>query len=310
MNLTPAHKADRQQSAAATEITPTSQASSVNQVSNSQAELPLIVIEPRKSYFAINLREFWNYHELLYFLAWRDIKVRYKQTLLGVLWAILQPLLMMLLFSLFFGKLAGLPSDGVPYPLFAFAGLLPWTFFSSAAINSGNSIVNSSNLITKVYFPRLIVPTAAVAAALLDFVITFVVLGVLLVYYRVSPTWSMLMLPVLIAMLTVLALAFGVLMSALNVKYRDIKFALPFLIQLWFFASPIIYPSSMVPERWRWILALNPMTGIIEGFRSALFGRKPFDWMMIMISAVVSVLLLLCAVVTFKRMEKTFADIV
>lgn len=308
MNLTPAHKANRQQSAAATEIASTSQATSVNQFNTT--DLPLIVIEPKRSYFGINLRELWNYHELLYFLAWRDIKVRYKQTILGVLWAILQPLLMMLLFSLFFGKLAGLPSDGVPYPLFAFAGLLPWTFFASAATTSGNSIVNSSNLITKVYFPRLLVPTAAVVAALIDFAITFIVLGALLVYYRVTITWSILMLPVLIAMLTIVTLAFGVLMSALNVKYRDIKFALPFLIQLWFFASPIIYPSSMVPEGWRWILALNPMTGIIEGFRASLFARKPFDWMMIMISAAVSLLLLLCAVVTFKRMEKTFADIV
>lgn len=308
MNLTPAHKANRQQSAAATEIASTSQATSVNQFNTT--DLPLIVIEPKKSYFGINLRELWNYHELLYFLAWRDIKVRYKQTILGVSWAILQPLLMMLLFSLFFGKLAGLPSDGVPYPLFAFAGLLPWTFFASAATTSGNSIVNSSNLITKVYFPRLLVPTAAIVAALLDFAITFIVLGALLVYYRVTLTWSILMLPVLIALLTILTLAFGVLMSALNVKYRDIKFALPFLIQLWFFASPIIYPSSMVPERWRWILALNPMTGIIEGFRASLFARKPFDWMMIMISAAVSLLLLVLSVVMFKRMEKTFADIV
>lgn len=308
MNLTPAHKANRQQSAAATEIASTSQATSVNQFNTT--DLPLIVIEPKKSYFGINLRELWNYHELLYFLAWRDIKVRYKQTILGVSWAILQPLLMMLLFSLFFGKLAGLPSDGVPYPLFAFAGLLPWTFFASAATTSGNSIVNSSNLITKVYFPRLLVPTAAIVAALLDFAITFIVLGALLVYYRVTLTLSILMLPVLIALLTILTLAFGVLMSALNVKYRDIKFALPFLIQLWFFASPIIYPSSMVPERWRWILALNPMTGIIEGFRASLFARKPFDWMMIMISAAVSLLLLVLSVVMFKRMEKTFADIV
>lgn len=308
MNLTPAPKANGRQSAAS-ETAFTSQDSSTNQV-HSHLHLPITVIEPNRSYLGVNFRELWHYHELLYFLAWRDIKVRYKQTILGVSWAVLQPLLMMFLFSFFFGKLAGVPSDGVPYPLFAFAGLLPWTFFASAATTSGNSIVNSSNLITKVYFPRLLVPTAAVVAALVDFAITFIVLGALLVYYRVTLTWSILLLPVLIAMLTILTLAFGVLMSALNVKYRDIKFALPFLIQLWFFASPVIYPSSMVPERWRWILALNPMTGIIEGFRAALFARKPFDWTMIMISAAVSLLLLLCAVVTFKRMEKTFADIV
>lgn len=309
MNLPPAHKANSPQSAAATEIASTSQATSDNQAFDTLSGLPLTVIEAKKSYLGVNLRELWTYHELLYFLAWRDIKVRYKQTLLGVLWAILQPLLMMLIFSLFFGKLVGVPSDGVPYPLFAFAGLLPWTFFASAATTSGNSVVNSAHLITKVYFPRLIVPTAAVAAALLDFAITFVVLGALLVYYRVSLTWGILILPVLIALLTILALAFGVLMSALNVKYRDIKFALPFLIQLWFFASPIIYPTSLLPERWRWILALNPMTGIIEGFRSALFGRR-FDWQAIAISALITFALLIYATLSFKRMEKTFADIV
>jgi lipopolysaccharide transport system permease protein len=308
MNLTPAPKANAQQSAAS-ETAFTSQDSSTNQA-HSHLHLPITVIEPNRSYLGVNFRELWHYHELLYFLAWRDIKVRYKQTILGVSWAILQPLLMMFLFSFFFGKLAGVPSDGVPYPLFAFAGLLPWTFFASAASASGNSMVNSTNLITKVYFPRLIVPMAVVVAALLDFAITFVVLGILLAYYRITLTWGILMLPVLILMLTVLTLAFGVLMSALNVKYRDIKFALPFLIQLWFFASPIIYPSSLVPERWRWLLTLNPMTGIIEGFRSALFGRKPFDWTMIVISAIASIVLLLLAVTTFKRMEKTFADVV
>jgi lipopolysaccharide transport system permease protein len=271
---------------------------------------PLVVIEPRKSGVRLNLREIWSYHELLYFLTWRDIKVRYKQTMLGVLWAILQPLFMMLVFGLFFGKLVGVPSDGIPYPLFAFAGLLPWTFFATAAATSGNSVVNSANLITKVYFPRLIVPTAAVAAALLDFAITFVVLGALMLYYRTTPGLGVLMLGPLILLLTALALAFGVLTSALNVKYRDVRFALPFMIQLWFFASPIIYPASLVPARWRWVLAINPMTGIIEGFRAALFGRTDFDWRAISISALITVSLLVYAGVTFKRMEKTFADIV
>lgn len=306
--MTPADKANNQQSAA--EIALPSQATPSHPVPNPFAGLPMVVIEPKKSWLGINPRELWHYHELLYFLAWRDIKVRYKQTALGVLWAILQPLLMMLIFSIFFGRLVGVPSDGVPYPIFAFAGLLPWTFFANAATTSGNSIVNSSHLITKVYFPRLIVPTAAVSAALLDFAITFVVLGVLLIYYRVSPSSSMLMLPVLVLLLTILAVAFGILMSALNVKYRDVKFALPFIIQLWFFASPIIYPSSLVPERWRWLLAVNPMTGIIEGFRTALFGQRPFDWVMLGSSAIISVVLLVFALWIFKRMEKTFADIV
>jgi lipopolysaccharide transport system permease protein len=308
MNLTPADKANPQQSPDA-EIAFAIQTPPPNQL-NFQTDLPVIVIEPKQSYLGINFRELWHYHELLYFLAWRDIKVRYKQTLLGVAWAILQPLLMMLLFSIFFGRLVRVPSDGVPYPLFAFAGLLPWTFLASAATVSGTSLVNSAHLITKVYFPRLLVPTAAVAAALLDFAITLIVLAGLLLYYRVTPTWQMLMLPLLIAVLILVALAFGVLTSALNVKYRDIKFVLPFLIQLWFFASPVIYPTSLVPERWRWVLALNPMTGIIEGFRAALFGQRPFDSKVIALSCVISLLLLICAVVTFKRMEKSFADIV
>jgi lipopolysaccharide transport system permease protein len=309
MNLTPAEKADALHPAAA-QIANTTETAPPGQAAHPLPDEPLVVIEPRRSGLAVNLRDLWAYHELLYFLTWRDVKVRYKQTLLGVLWAVLQPLVMMLIFTLFFGKLVGVPSDDIPYPLFAFAGLLPWTFFATAANTSGNSVVNSANLITKVYFPRLIVPMAAVGAALVDFAITFVVLGALMIYYGVGLTWGALMLPVLIVLLTVLALAFGVLTSALNVKYRDVRFALPFLIQVWFFASPIIYPTSLVPERWRWVQALNPMTGIIEGFRAALFGRKDFDWLAISISATITIALLVYAAATFKRMEKTFADIV
>jgi lipopolysaccharide transport system permease protein len=311
MNLTPAEKANPLQSAATAQIAKTTETASPGQGANSLSGEPLVVIEPRRrATLALTLRDLWTYHELLYFLMWRDVKVRYKQTLLGVMWAILQPLIMMLIFTLFFGKLVGVPSDGVPYPVFAFAGLLPWTFFATAANSSGNSVVNSANLITKVYFPRLIVPMAAVGAALLDFAITFVVLGALMIYYGVGLTWGALMLPVLVLLLIMLALAFGILMSALNVKYRDIRFALPFLIQLWFFASPIIYPASLVPERWRWVQALNPMTGIIEGFRAALFGRKAFDWQALAISAAITIVLLAYAVLSFKRMEKSFADIV
>ena len=308
MNLTPANKANPLQSTA--QIASTTQTAPPNQAPHPLSDRPLVVIEPRGSWLGANLRELWAYHELLYFLTWRDVKVRYKQTVLGALWAVLQPLCMMLMFAIFFGKLVGIPSDGIPYPLFAYSGLLPWTFFATAANNSGNSVVSSANLITKVYFPRLIVPTAAVAAALVDFAITFVVLGGLMVYYRVGLTWGLLALPALVVLLTALALAFGVLMSALNVKYRDIRFALPFLIQLWFFASPIIYPTSLVPEKWRWVMALNPMTGIIEGFRAALFGLTPFDWQAITISVAVTFALLIYAALTFKRMEKTFADIV
>jgi lipopolysaccharide transport system permease protein len=258
----------------------------------------------------VNLRELYAYHELLYFLTWRDVKIRYKQTLVGVLWAVLQPLCMMAIFALFFGRLVGVQSDGIPYPLFAFAGLLPWTFFSSAITSGGNSVVNSANLVTKVYFPRLIVPAAAVGASLVDFGISFIALVVLMVYYRVSITPNLLMLPVLFLLLIALALGFSILMAALNVRYRDIRFALPFLIQLWFFASPIIYPSSLLPRRWQWLFALNPMTGIIEGFRYSLFGAKQFNWPAIGFSTVFAIVLLLCATATFKRMEQSFADVI
>lgn len=272
---------------------------------------PLVVIEPRGSWNALDLQELWAYRELLYFLTWRDVKVRYKQTLLGVAWAIIQPLFTMIIFTLFFGRLAGLENrtNGIPYPLFAYAGLLPWTFFSNALTSSGNSLVGSANLITKVYFPRMIVPGAAVAAGLIDFAIGFIILIPLMIYYNISPTWNLLMLPVLVALITVLATAVGMWLSALNVKYRDIRFALPFLIQLWMFVSPIIYPASILPAKWRWLLELNPLTGIIEGFKSALFG-VPFNWTSLAISAVLTLLSLVYATFSFSRVERRFADIV
>jgi len=271
---------------------------------------PLVVIEPNTSWASLRLRDLWIYRELLYFLTWRDVKVRYKQTLLGVLWAILQPLFLMLIFTLFFGKLAHIDSDGIPYALFAYAGLLPWNFFAAAVNTSGNSIVNSANLITKVYFPRMIVPMAAIGAALVDFAISFVVLGLLMLYYGIGLTRFILVMPLFVLLLTLLTLGFGMWTAALNVKYRDVKFALPFVIQVWFFASPIIYPLSLMPPRWRWLLALNPMTGIIEGFRASLFGGRRFDWLAILISSVIILVLLGYAVFMFKRMEKDFADII
>ena len=274
-------------------------------------EEPLVVIEPKESSLGPDLREVWAYRELLYFLMWRDVKVRYKQTALGVIWVILQPLLMMLIFTLFFGKLAGIRSDdGVPYALFAYAGLLPWTFFAAAVTLSGNSLVGSANLITKVYFPRLIVPVAAVGAVLLDLAISFGVLAALMAFWGIGAGWGLLVLPALVVLLTALALGAGTLLAALNVRYRDVRIALPFMLQIWFFASPIIYPVSIVPERWRWLMALNPMTGIAEGFRAALYGRKEFDWASLAASAAIALVLLACAAFTFKRMEKEFADIV
>ncbi len=275
-------------------------------------EKPLVSIRagaPGFGWAAIDLKSLWAYRELLYFLTWRDVKVRYKQTVLGAAWAIIQPLFAMIVFTIFFGKLAKMPSDGIPYPLFAYAGLLPWTFFSNAVTNSGNSLVGSANLITKVYFPRMIIPGAAVAAGLVDLTIAFAMLVVLMIYYGVAATRNLLMLPALIVLTTLLATGIGMWTSALNVKYRDIRYALPFAIQLLMFATPIIYPVSLVPERWRWVLALNPLSGIIEGYRSAFFAR-PFDWPMLAASAAITLAVLVCSAFYFRRMERTFADIV
>lgn len=267
---------------------------------------PLVVVTPRKSWVGINLRDMWAYRELLYFLTWRDVKVRYKQTLLGAAWALLQPLLLMLIFTFFFARLAGIDSGTVPYPLFAYAGLLPWTFFANAVANGGNSLVGSTNLITKVYFPRMFIPAAAVGAGLVDFAIAFGLLVVLLIYYGVELHAGLALLPVLVVLTTLLALGVGMLMSAFNVKYRDVRYALPFMIQVWMFASPVIYA---VPDKWRWLLSLNPMTGIIEGFRAALFGQ-PLNGLTLGLSAAITLVLLVCSAFVFTRMEKSFADVI
>lgn len=274
------------------------------------AEKPIVVIEASKSWVPLRLGEIWTYHELLYFLIWRDVKVRYKQTLLGAAWAILQPLLTMVIFTLLFGRLAGIKSEGVPYPIFAFGGLLIWIFFANSVTNSGNSLVGSANLITKIYFPRMIVPAGAVAAGLVDLLLAFLVQIVLMIYYGVHPTWAILMVLPLVLLTTLLALGVGMWLSALNVKYRDIRYAIPFLIQLWMFASPIIYPVSMLPAKWQWLLRLNPLTGIIQNFRVALFGNQPFDWQSLGISLLITVLVLAYSAFSFRRMERHFADIV
>jgi lipopolysaccharide transport system permease protein len=272
-------------------------------------EKPLVTIKPRQSWVALDLRGFWAYHELLYFLIWRDVKVRYKQTVLGVAWAILQPVIMIVIFSLIFGRVVGLPSDGIPYALFAYAGVVTWTFFSGAVTKSGNSLVGSSHLITKVYFPRMMIPAAAVLASVVDLLLAFVVLVPLMIYFGVAPRWQIVMILPLIMLLVLLAFGVGMWMSALNVKYRDVGFILPFVIQIWFFLSPIIYPSSALPPEFQTIMMFNPVSGIIEGSRSALYGR-PFRWLPILISCAITFLILACAAFWFRRMEREFADVV
>ncbi len=276
---------------------------------NDLPDKPVVVIEPRRGSIAINLHDLWQYRDLLYILALRDIKVRYKQTVLGILWAIIQPLFMMIIFTLFFGRLAKIPSDGIPYPLFAYAGLLPWTFFSNALNSSGNSLVGNSSLITKVYFPRMIIPIAAVGSGLIDFVIAFGLLVLLMLYYNIGFSLNILMLPILTLLTALLTIGIGMWMSALNVKYRDIRYALPFLIQLLMFATPIIYPSSLIPDKWRWLFMINPLTGLVEGYRSAIFG-KPFDLTGLSISIFIIFVVLIYSAYTFRQMERSFADIV
>ncbi|HKQ06563.1 MAG TPA: ABC transporter permease [Blastocatellia bacterium] len=255
------------------------------------------------------LKDMWAYRELFFFLTWRDVKVRYKQTLLGVAWAVLQPVFTMIVFTLFFGRFAGIPSDGIPYPLFALAGLLPWTFFSNAVSASSNSLVGNANLITKVYFPRIIIPGAATAAALVDFAVAFVILIVLMIYYGIAISWNLALLPALVLLTTLLALGVGMWTSALNVQYRDIRYALPFMMQIWMFVSPIIYPTSIIPEKYRWALALNPLSGIITGYRASLFGQQ-FDWSALAVASVATLAFLLYSAYSFRRMENKFADII
>jgi lipopolysaccharide transport system permease protein len=269
---------------------------------------PLIVIEPRDTWISIDLAELWRNRELLYFLTWRDIKIRYKQTVLGAAWALLQPAFMMLIFTLVFSRLAGAVED-VPYPLFALAGLVPWTFFANAVSNSGNSLVNNVQLVTKVYFPRLLMPAASVFAGLVDLGVSSLLLGAMMLYYGIHLSLHIFMLPVLFALTTLCALSTGMWMSALNVKYRDVRFALPFIVQLWLFASSVVVPSSVVPERLRWLLYLNPMSAIIEGCRAALFST-PFHWRALGIAAALTMAGFAVAAHFFKQTERSFADFI
>jgi len=272
--------------------------------------LPVFYIKPETGWTTLGLRELWDYRELLYFLTWRDIKVRYKQTVLGAGWAIIQPFFMMVVFSLFFGRLAHVPSDGIPYPVFAFCALLPWQLFANAVTESSNSLVANERLITKVYFPRLIVPMSSVLGGLIDFGIAFVILLLMMLFYGIRPTGAVLTLPAFVLFAMATALAVGLWLSALNVKYRDVRYTISFLIQFWLLATPVAYPSSIVPQRWRALYGLNPMAGVVEGFRWALLGKTPAPGGMLAVSVLVVVVLLVGGLYYFRRMEAEFADIV
>jgi len=270
---------------------------------------PTIRIRPARGFAPLRLHEMWEYRELLYFLAWRTIKVRYKQTVMGAAWAIIQPLFAMVVFSVIFGHLVGVPSDGIPYPIFAYAGLLPWQLFAQSLTESGNSLVNNEHLLTKVYFPRLLIPASTVLVSLLDFVVAGIVLTGMMAYYRIVPSGGVWVLPLLVAQAAGAALGVGLWLSTLNVRYRDIRHVIPFLTQCWLFVTPIAYPSSLVSDEWRVLLGLNPMTGVVEGFRWALLGAKTELGGLLALSALVTIGLLVSGAVYFRRMERTFADI-
>jgi lipopolysaccharide transport system permease protein len=267
------------------------------------------VREPQKG-ISLRLREIYEYHELIYFLIWRDLKVRYKQTALGVSWAILQPFMTMVVFTIFFGNLAKIPSDGIPYPIFSFTGLLPWQLFSNAMSNASNSLVNNRDLITKVYFPRVILPFSSIIAGLVDFCIAFVILVFMMMYYGIVPSVAVLTLPLFILLAMATAQAISLWLSALNVEYRDVRHLIPFMTQMWLFVTPIAYPSSLVPEKWQFLYGLNPMAGVVEGFRWALLGKSNINMSLVLISSVMVACLLIGGLMYFRRMERTFADVV
>jgi lipopolysaccharide transport system permease protein len=271
---------------------------------------PFKVIQPRKGLFQLDLGSVWRSRELLYFLIWRDVLTRYKQTAIGAAWVVLQPLVTMIIFTLIFGRLAKIPSDGIPYPVFAFTALLPWSYFTQALGRTSSSVVNSSNLVTKIYFPRLLIPLAASIAPVVDLIFSFVVLLVLMAWFKIVPTWGIMLLPLFLGLAIMTALAVGLWSSAINVKYRDVGSIIPFVAQIWMYASPVAYPVSMVPEKWRLLYSLNPMVGVIEGFRWALLGKGSPDFMIMAVSATTVAVLLAGGIVYFKKMEQSFADVI
>ena len=275
-----------------------------------EGHVEVIRIEPSRGWVSLQLKELWAYRELLYFLIWRDVKVRYKQTALGVGWAVIQPVTTMIVFSVFFGRLGKIPSDGIPYPIFAYAALVPWTFFAQGMGQASNSLVGSANLIKKVYFPRLSVPIASVTSGIIDFSIAFVILLGMMLYYGILPTLNVIWLPCLLVLTVVTSLGVSLWLSALNVQFRDVRHVLPFLIQLWFFATPVAYPSSLLSEPWRTLYSLNPMVGVVEGFRWALLGTETAPGLMLIVSSLTALALLVGGAFYFRRLEKTFADVI
>ena len=275
-----------------------------------QSDSHVIVVKPSKGWIPLKLKELWEYRELLYFLTWRDIKVRYKQTVLGAAWAIIQPFFTMVVFSLFFGKLAKVPSDGIPYPIFAYAALVPWTFFANGLNQSANSLVGDANLIKKVFFPRLAIPISIVIAGAVDFVLAFIVLLGMMVFYGIFPTLNIIWLPFLLLLTFITALGTGLWLSALNVQFRDVRYTVPFLTQFWLFATPIAYPSSLLSEPWRTLYGINPMVGVVEGFRWALLGTDTAPGPIMIVSSLVALALLIGGAYYFRRLEKSFADVV
>jgi lipopolysaccharide transport system permease protein len=271
---------------------------------------PLFVVTPSRGWISLQLGNLWKYRELLYFLVWRDVKVRYKQTVLGVLWAVLQPFMTMVVFSIFFGRLGQMPSDGLPYPIFTYTALLPWQLFAGSLAASGNSLVVNRELVTKVYFPRLVIPLSAVFVGLVDFSVSFVILLGLMMYYGITPTVAVVCVPLFVLLALAAALAVGVWLAALNVQYRDVQYTIPFLTQFWLFLTPIAYPSSLVPEQWRMLYSVNPMVGVVDGFRWALLGQTTPPDTSTVVSLLVTSILLLGGLVYFQRMERSVADVV
>ena len=283
-------------------------------MANTQDQTPIIYLRPARGLAALNLKDLWDYRELIYFLTWRDLKVRYKQTLLGFSWVILQPVINMVVFTVLFGQLLNVPTDGIPYPIFSFAALLPWLYFAGSLTRSSTTLVGSANLISKVFFPRMVIPIAGVLSGIVDFLVSLIVLVGMMLFYKIIPTWNLLLMPVFLLLAMLTALGFGLWLSALNVRFRDINHLVPFIIEIWKYATPVIYGSTLIPEKFRFLLGLNPMTGVVEGFRWAILGSKyveNFDpGPLFFVSITITLIVLLSGVIFFRNTERTFADII